>query len=147
VPPGIARQGNFWIVEGIAMIMESLQKEDGYCVLGDFNDVRLHAARFRLLHDKFYVPLDDFVGYGMDKLQKDPHIGTLYSQAAGLTHFLIFYDGGRYRDALVSYLQLIYSGRDNHDSLSELTGQSYDRLDKQYREFLASPPARASKPD
>ena len=37
----------------------------------------------------------------MDTLQNDPRIRTLYSQAAGLTHFLIYYDDGRYRDALV----------------------------------------------
>ena len=40
----------------------------------------------------------------MEKLQKDPKIATLYSQSAGLTHFLIHYDHGRYRDALVAYL-------------------------------------------
>ena len=72
----------------------------------------------------------------MEKLQKDPRIGTLYSQAAGLTHFLIYYDGGRYRDALVSYLSAVYSGRDDHDTLAKLTGTDYGELDKQYREFL-----------
>ena len=104
VAPDVGRKANFWIVEGIAMYMESLRQEDGYYVLGGFDDQRLHAAQYRLLHDHFYVPLDEFVDYGMERLQNDPRIATLYSQAAGLTHFLIYYDGGRYRDALVSYL-------------------------------------------
>ena len=43
------------------MYMESLREEDGYYVLGGFDDVRMHAARYRLLHDHFYVPLDEFV--------------------------------------------------------------------------------------
>ena len=104
VAPDVGRRANFWIVEGIAMYMESLRQEDGYYVLGGFDDERLHAARYRLLHDNFYVPLQEFVGYGMEKIQKDPRIGMLYSQAAGLTHFLIHYDNGRYREALVAYL-------------------------------------------
>jgi hypothetical protein len=88
------------------------------------------------LTDHFYVPLSDFVDISMEKLQKDPRIKTLYSQAAGMTHFLIYYDGARYRDALVSYLSTVYTGRDNHDTLAKLTGTEYRDLDKQYREFL-----------
>ncbi len=136
VVPGVGRKANFWIVEGIAMFMESLCKENGYYVLGGFDDERVHAARYRLLHDNFYVPLDELVGYGMDELQKDPRIATLYSQAAGLTNFLIFHDGGRYRDAVVSYLSAVYTGRDNRDTLARLTGANYAELDEQYRVWI-----------
>ena len=118
------------------MFMESLQREDGYDVLGGLDDERVNAARYRLLHDHFYIPLGEFVDFGMAKLQKDPRIATLYSQAAGLTHFLIYYDDARYRDALVSYSSVVYAARDNHDTLARLTGASYGDLDKQYREFL-----------
>lgn len=137
VVPGVGRAVNFWIVEGIALFMESLRQEDGYYVLGGFDDDRLHAAKYRLMRDNFYVPLDKFVDYGMDRMQKDPRIGTLYSQAAGLTHFLVFFEGGRYRDALVSYLVAVYTGRNNRDTLRRLTGAaSYGTLDKQYRKFI-----------
>ncbi len=107
----------------------------------------MYAARYRLLHDHFYVPLSEFVDFGMEKLQKDPRIATLYSQAAGLTYFLIYCDDARYRDALVSYLSLIYAGRDNHDTLARLTGTSYSELDKQYREFLEGKRRRAAATD
>jgi hypothetical protein len=136
VAPSVAQQANFWIVEGIAMFMESLRQENGYYVLGGFGDLRLNAAQYRLLHDHFYVPLDVFTGYGMEQFQNDPRIATLYSQAAGLTHFLIFFDGGRFRDALVSYLTAIYAGRADRGTLSTLTGAAYGDLDKQYRKFL-----------
>jgi hypothetical protein len=138
VAPDVGRRCNFWIVEGIAMYMESLRREDGYYVLGGFDDERLHAAQYRLLHDNFYVPLQEFAGYGMEKIQKDPRIATLYSQAAGLTHFLVHYDNGRYRDALVAYLMTVYAGRDQPDTLAKLTGTSFADLDKQYREFLTT---------
>lgn len=95
----VGRQANFWIVEGIAMYMESLRQKDGFYVLGGFDDDRMLAARYRLLKDNFYVPLKEFTGYGMDRLQSDPQIATLYSQAAGLANFLVHDNGGRYRDA------------------------------------------------
>jgi hypothetical protein len=136
VTPNIEQSINSWVLEGIAMYMESLRQEDGYYVLGGFDDPRLHAAQVRLLRDHFYLPLDEFIGYTMDRLHKDPDIGKLYSQAAGLTHFLIHYDGGRYRDALVAYLTIIYSGRDDRNTLAKLTGKSYSDLDREYREFL-----------
>ena len=94
------------------------------------------AARYRLLNDHFYVPLAELVGYGMEKLQKDPQIATLYSQSAGLTHFLIHYDHGRYRDALVAYLSAVYSGQDTEQTLPKLTGANFADLDKQYKEFM-----------
>jgi len=82
------------------------------------------------------VPLEQLTGYGMEKLQNDPKIATLYSQSAGLTNFLIHYDHGRYRDALVSYLTAIYTGRDGPDTLAQLTGTDYGELDKQYRLYM-----------
>ncbi len=136
VAAGVGRKNNFWIVEGVAMFMESLRREDGYYVLGGFDDRRVYAARYRLLHDRFHVPLDELVDYGMERLQGDQRIATLYSQAAGLANFLVFYDGGRYRDALVSYLSAVYSGRADHDTLGRLTGASYAELDRQYREYM-----------
>ena len=129
-------KGNFWIIEGIAMLMESLHQEGGYWVIGGYQDDRMHAAQVRLLHDKFYVPLDEFTSYTQQRFQGDPRIATFYTQAAGLTHFLAFYDGGRYRDALMAFLLAIYTGKDDHETLSKLTGESYKTLDAKYREFI-----------
>ncbi len=133
--PGNRR--NFWIVEGIALFMESLHQEDGYWALGGLDDPRLHAARVRLMRDDFYIPLAEFTRLGTDDIQTHPRIATLYSQAAGLTHFLIFHEGGVYRDALVQYLSLVYSGRDTPQTLAELLGADYPEIDRQYRRFLA----------
>jgi hypothetical protein len=131
-------RANFWIVEGIAMYMETLRREDGFLVLGGFDDARILAARYRLLHDNFYVPLAEFSSFGLQKLQADPRISTLYSQAAGLTQFLVHYDGGRYRDALVAYLSAVYSRADTPVILAQLTGTSFTDLDQQYREYIKS---------
>ena len=131
-------RANFWIVEGVALYMETLRREDGFLVLGGFDDVRMKDARHRLLVDDFYVPLSEFASYGMERLQTDKRIRTLYSQAAGLANFLVHYDGGRYRDALVAYLVAVYTGRDTLRTLPQLAGTSFTELDKQYRQFLES---------
>ncbi|NUQ66508.1 MAG: hypothetical protein HUU20_28940 [Pirellulales bacterium] len=138
VAPDVGLRANFWIVEGIALYMESLHEEHGFHVLGGFDDLRMLAARYRLLHDDFYVPLADLTAMGREALQSHPQIATVYSQAAGLTHFLICHDGGRYRDALVAYLGAVYSGRDKPGALAELVAASYADLDRQYREFIQS---------
>ena len=129
-------RGNFWIIEGIAMLSESLHQEGSYWVIGNFQDPRVYAARVRLLRDKLYVPLDEFTSYPLERFQRDPRIGTFYSQAAGLTHFLVFYDGGRYRDAVMGFLLAVYTGKDDHETLAKLTGESYKSLDAKYREFM-----------
>lgn len=140
VAENVGQNANFWVVEGIALYMESLRVEDGQFVLGGFDDVRMKAARYRLLSDNFYIPLAELCGYGMKRIQADPRIATLYSQMAGLTNFLVYYDNGRYRDALVAYLYLVYGGNQNPAVLSELTGCSPEELDKQYREFMQKGP-------
>ncbi len=136
VSPELGSKGNFWIVEGAALYMESLREEDGYFVLGGLEDTRVNAARYHLMTKDFYVPFAQLVGYGQDRFQHDPKIKSLYSQAAGMTSFLIHAEGGRYRDALVAYLVAVYTGQDAPDTLSNLTGCSYAELDQQYRRFM-----------
>ena len=90
VAPDVGWKANFWIVEGIAMYMESLRQEDGYYVLGGFDDERLRAAQYRLLNDKFYVPLAAVCALRHERsFRPTRRSATLYSQAAGLANFLI----------------------------------------------------------
>lgn len=138
VAPTAGQWANFWIIEGIAMYMESLHDEDGYHVLGGVDDLRMQAARYRLLVNNFYVPLAEFSSYGMEQFQSDKRVATLYSQAAGLTHFLVYFDNGRYRDALVQYLSAVYSGQADINTLAHLTNTPYSQLDQQYRKFIES---------
>jgi hypothetical protein len=108
--------------------------------LGGLESGRLPAARHRLLVDGFYIPLEELVRMNVADIQQRPDIATIYSQAAGLVAFLTHYDGGRYRSALVDYLSAVYTGADNAQTLSRLTGQSYAELDRQYRAFLSPAP-------
>jgi hypothetical protein len=138
----IAMDANFWIVEGISCYMESYHVENGQSVVGDPKHVRIEAARHRCLIDKYYIPLDRFTEMGMYAFQSSRQISMNYSQAAGLAHFFMHYDGGRYRDALIEHLSEIYRAgprqRTAVRSLADLTGVSFPELDRQYEEYMQS---------
>jgi hypothetical protein len=57
-----------------------------------------------------------------------------------MTSFLIHYDNGRYRDALVRCLAAIYNGSQDPDLLARTTGTDYAELDKQYRDYMKEKP-------
>ncbi len=132
----LGSKNNFWIVEAVAIYMESLADHGGYYTLGGPNEGRLPAALTRLLNDSFYVPLGELTALGRDALQHQPRLATLYSQFGGWANFFMHYEGGRYRQPLVDCLLAVYSGRAEPGTLAKLTGASYEKLDEQYRRYM-----------
>ena len=132
----LGSKSNFWVVEAVALYMESLESHDGYSTLGGANEGRVPIALTRLLKDDFYVPLGEVTSFGRDTLQHHPRLATLYTEFAGLANFFMHYGGDRYRQPLIDYLIAVYSGRADPDTLAKLTGASYDKLDQQYREYM-----------
>jgi hypothetical protein len=137
----LGRRNNFWIVEAVACYMESLEMHGDYVTVGGFDEGRIPAARKRLLDDHIYVPLGELVVYGRDALQHDSRLPMIYSESSGLAMFLMQYGGGRYRQPLVEYLQTVYADKSERGTLAKLTGVSYDKLDRQYFDFLKQAPA------
>ncbi len=132
----IGRDSDFWIVEGIALYMESLQQGDGYCTVGGIDADWLQFARYRALHERFHVPLDQLILLGRRDLQEHPEIRRLYSQSAGLTAMLMDDRDGLDRPALLEYLQAVYAGRTRSAGLESLVGEPLAALDDRYRQFL-----------
>jgi hypothetical protein len=136
----IGQGAHFWVVEGVACYMESFQRGNGELSVGDPNYIRFSGARFNFIEEKYYVPLQEFAGMGMQRFQADPMLAKNYTQASGLVHFFMHYDAGRYRDALVSHLSQLYSGnprkRDHPEQLDELTGENFGELDRLYGEYV-----------
>lgn len=138
----IAEDAHFWIIEGIACYMESFRPVAGGFEIGDPRHIRIEAARYRVLNDRYYVPLRAFAAMGLKEFQSQgENLSRNYSQASGLAHFFMHYDNGRYRDALVAHLRALYAvprrGRSVHvPDLEELTGVSYDELDRQYIGYM-----------
>jgi hypothetical protein len=140
----VASQSNFWIVEGVATYFETLTEhvnDDAglYYTVGQSTAGRLPAARERLL-DGFYIPLAELTQLGKSDLQEHPEIAKLYSQAAGLSAFLMDGEQGRYREKLIRYLGAVYAGRDTARSLADIAEVSYQDLDWQYRRYIQSLP-------
>jgi hypothetical protein len=78
------------------------------------------------------VPLAELVRLGMRDLQARDDLARLYTQAAGLTGFLI----QRYPQQTTEYLRAVYTGCDDSDTLARLTGVGYPELDRQYEAYL-----------
>lgn len=131
----VGREANFWIVEGIACYMESLVRQGDRLRIGGRDAGRFRDARYRL-ETGYHIPLAELTGWGIQRFQSQADLRPLYSESAGLAHFLMHYDAGRYRQPLVDYLQAIYTQRDTPQTLSQLTGTAYRQLDKEYRGFL-----------
>ncbi len=136
VAPETGRDENFWIVEGVALYMESLREFDGYWTVGGVDARRLQYARYRVFREDFYVPLEQLVQFGRRDLQEHPEIRPLYSQSAGLTAMLMDHRGGESLEALVDYLRSVYSGRHDAGTLASVTERSLAEWDAEYRLFL-----------
>jgi hypothetical protein len=127
---------NFWIIEGIALYMESIQQHADFLTVGGVESGRLQYARHNVLCGNFFVPLEQLVSLGRIELQTDDRIRLFYSQAAGLTHFLMDGEAGHYRNSLVDFIRTVYNRVDQPSTLAQFCGQSYAALDAGYRQFL-----------
>jgi hypothetical protein len=141
----VGSTANFWIIEGVATYFETLREHADdvagrYYTIGESTAGRLPAARERLLADNYYVPLAELTKWGKDDVQRHPDLAKLYSQSSGLAAFLMDAERGRYREPLVQYLNDVYAGRDNADSLSKAAGMQYAELDAAYRRYMESLP-------
>lgn len=141
--------GDFWLVEGLPCYLESFQPQGRGGSVGDPKHIRISWARRFLVDEGVYVPLERFTAMtqadfqcadmpnGAERVKK---LQQHYAQAAGVTHFFMHAADGRYRDALIKYLAQIYSAdqriRQNNATLAELTGVSFQELDRQYAEYL-----------
>ncbi|MCA9148494.1 MAG: DUF1570 domain-containing protein [Planctomycetales bacterium] len=139
LPASSAQAGkrqNVWIIEGIAVYMESLQSIGAALTVGGLEASRLQFARFRALRERQHVPLDQLIQLSQTSLQGHEDIQALYSQSAGMTHFLVHAQAGRWRGSLLNYLSEVYRDYATADTLSQLTGTSFAELEQAYLEFL-----------
>ncbi|HJN12792.1 MAG TPA: DUF1570 domain-containing protein [Pirellulaceae bacterium] len=133
----VGEKWNFWIVEGIAVYMESLVQHDGYYSLGGFDADRLQYDRWRTLRGEPCLPLSEMVELGRENLQRHRDIRRIYTRAAALAHFLMDAEDGANRDALMRLIDSVYLGRDSTQTLATSTGIAYDELEKRLPAFLA----------
>lgn len=136
VAPNAGLRRNFWLLEGIAMYMESVRPLGGYCRVGGPGVDRLQFARYRQA-PRSTEALLELVQMGRGDMQRSDRVSELYSEAAGLCCFLMDGEGARHRKACLQMLQLVYQDRDEAQNLFQVTGLDPDELLRRYRVFLA----------
>ena len=123
---------NFWLLEGLATYMESLQLRPGYSMVGGLEADRLQFARYRTLGGIGAVSLQTLTAMSQRELQQRNDIPVIYSQSAGVTHFLV----RNHRNAFMRYVDAVYSGRDTKGTLTAATGLTFDELEDEYKRYL-----------
>ena len=131
----VADRGHAWLIEGIAMYFESMQVREDYITLGGFDAFRLQYARLRCKREGFFMPLTLLDALTRDELQNHQDAARLYSQASGISQFLMTAEGGRFRNGLIGFIKELYKDRRVKSTLAERT-MPLDQLDRHYKEFL-----------
>lgn len=144
---------NFWMVEGIACYFESIVMQGGQITVGRPDYARFVTAHRRMLSNDpevfYYMPLQAFSSLGFNDFKQHPNLRQLYTQAAGVSHFLMHYGNGIYRDNFVTLLSAAYrpdlKDITSEPSLEEITGVKFAVLDQQYREHMENIAIQAAK--
>jgi hypothetical protein len=135
-PQGVGEKQNFWLVEGAAMYVESLQNHGTHWTVGGWQADRLQIPRYRALNGDKGLPLQQLVALGREQVQKSPDIRKLYSQSAAEAHFLFDSANPRYQQAGTALLREIYRQNDKLTSLAQLSGASLEELDAGFLKSL-----------
>lgn len=135
-PQGVGEKQNFWLVEGAAMYVESLQNHGSHWTVGGWQADRLQIPRYRALNGDQGLPLQQLAALGREQVQTNPDIRKLYSQAAAEAHFLFDNANPRYRQAGTALLREIYRQNDKLTSLAQFSGASLAELDAGYLKSL-----------
>ena len=110
----VDNQPGIWAVEGVAMYFESLTKiaDSGLMdtfEVGGWDAPRLQSARYRRLRDEYWIPWEEFHGETGQRLRQRDDIAMYYSQAAGITHWLMDGDAES-ENQFHDYLRTVYDG-------------------------------------
>ena len=138
----------FWVVEGVALYMESMSTRacGGGLIadVGGWDSPRLQAGRYRRLHDKYWVPWDEFHAADGKRFRGDADIRAWYSQAAGLAH--LWFDGTNdQRKTFVRYIESVYRNQETPELLGDWNDD--EKLRDAYDQFLiVGPMTMLSRP-
>lgn len=129
-------KGFLWLCEGLAMHMESLRDFGDFVTVGGWDATRLQYARLRRIRDGKFLPSAELSQMSLAAFQQAPDIKELYSQAAGMVHFLMNPETKPVRQALVRSLRPLYAGRLRFEQFEKTLGLTAEDFDRSYHEWL-----------
>ncbi|HMO13560.1 MAG TPA: hypothetical protein PKD64_11965 [Pirellulaceae bacterium] len=130
--PKPAENSATWVMEGVAMFMESLKDHGTYITIGGSDATRLQYARLRFNRDQFFLPMETVDQMGREQFQNHAEVRSLYSQVAGVCHHIMLSDA---RFAFIELLKSIYGRRDTRQTTPDFLG-SLKILDDNYQAWL-----------
>ncbi len=117
------KQGGVWLIEGIAMYMESLVNRGNYWTVGGIDASRLQTARYRALRDGFWIDWKIFTEGQTEAWKEDPQIARLYTHAIGLTHlFMDHLPNPNARETLFRAIVSTYQNEPRFNEMFDLLG-------------------------
>jgi hypothetical protein len=134
-----------WLGEGIAMYFEGLYDFGDFVTLGGFDTPRLQYARLRALKDRRYLSFAELAKLSQNELQAHPDVRQLYSQAAGVTQFLMTGEQGRHRAGVIDFLKLFYTGKPKPEAWQKTVGLTAEQIDQQYPRFIRIEPGQVDR--
>jgi hypothetical protein len=132
------RVAGAWVIEGVALYMESIRDQGFAWTLGGIESNRLQTARYRAVRDQYWPEWESFTQQSIAQWKEDPRIALAYSHATGLTHlFLDLHpEKSRARAALFRYLTGVYGGQSNADDLLRLLGEDEASAERNFRSWM-----------
>ncbi len=131
---------DFWIVEGVALYMESMTVSPyagcDVASIGGWDSPRLQPARYRRLHDETWIEWPQFRLATSESFRSGADIKLFYAQAAGLAHRWL--DGDtKERRQFIDYVLQVYQGGSQAASLLQIDSDA--SLRSSYDQFLLTP--------
>jgi len=140
--PGIFDVGehsDFWAVEGFPCYMESFVPGEQGGDVGDPRHIRIFWARRKIIEENEYRPMREFMKLGRTQF---PLQAEAYNQSAAMVHFFLNAEEGRYRDAFIHFLTVVYDpGKTRKPTLEDIIGVPYEALDRQFLDYLKTLPS------
>lgn len=127
----VGAEHSYWLVEGIAMYMESLIDRGSYWTVGGWEVPRQQTSRYRGVRDGFWIANDRLAASSLDAWKNDPQVALLYTHASGVTHALMSGQLNRKtRTRTIATVSEVYTSGGNTESLLNELGSS-DAVAKQ----------------
>ncbi len=129
--------GGVWLLEGIALYMESLIDRGDHWTLGGYAAPRLQTARYRAVRDGWWADWSEFTSAGREQWKQDGEISLLYTQATGLTH--LYMDQLKQpaaRQALFQALVSVYHNQPQFEELLTLLAPTTTQAPLSYQQAL-----------
>ncbi len=128
---------SYWLVEGIAMYMESLSDRGSFWTLGGWESERLQTARYRGVRDGYWLSLTRTRASTLEGWKRDAQVSLLYTHAAGLTHLLMDNRlSAPTRELTIETLNGLYAGEGDTAALLGQLGADDDAAKVAYQDAL-----------